>query len=138
MARLPSFKKMFKGDYPEEFQDIVERMSDTINDGISSLYDALNKRLNFNDNFSGTDKEFVVEVASNGIPKQRTQIKLNSTLRIQGLLILRAESTNIQGIYPTAMPFITYEQSNDILIINNIKGLPADVKFTFRVFALQG
>lgn len=137
MAKLPSFKRLFKSDYPAEQQNLVESLSSSLNIGIESLYEALNKKLTFKDNFLGATKEVLIEVNSAGEPKVTTGFSLDGiTTPVEGLIVVRAENITNSVTYPTGGVFITYTQSGGTIIINHITGLQANNKYKLKVIAL--
>ena len=48
--KLPLFRRLFKTDFKQEFQELVDQLSVSINVGIENLYDALNRKLSLRDN----------------------------------------------------------------------------------------
>lgn len=137
MAKLPSFKRLYKTDFPADSQALVESLSGSLNIGIESLYEALNKKLTFKDNFLGTVKEVILEVDSNGKPKSTTGFNLDGiTATIEGLIVVRAENLTNSTTYPTGGIFLTYTQSSNNVIINHSTGLQANNKYKIKVMAL--
>ena len=126
--KLPSFKRLFKGDYDEKEQNLVDKMSYTINSGIEVLYEALNRRLNFTDNFNSSQHTLTVTVDSSGKPIQTTVFTSNISGSAVGILVLKAVAgTDTVPIFPTSAPFISYSQNNKGFTISNVKGLTAGI-----------
>lgn len=137
MAKLPSFKRLFKSDYPTDQQNLVETLSSSLNIGIESLYEALNKKLTFKDNFLGSTKEVLLEVGISGEPKITTGFSLDGlTTPIEGLMVVRAENLTNSSVYPTSGVFVSYTQSGGSIIINHVTGLQANNKYKLKVIAL--
>lgn len=134
--RLQNFKRLFKGDFPVQFQDLVDRLSYTINHGFELLFDALNNKLTFRDNFLATVKDVEVELDATGAPKKQTSMSLNFTNRVDGCFVIRAENLTNTGTYPTGAIFITFTQNENGIIFNNITGLQSDNVYKLRVVAL--
>lgn len=126
--RLPSFRRIFKQDYEEEYQSLVDRLSVSLNYGIEVLYDALNNNLTFQDNFNASTNVVTVNLNADGTPKNRTTYTLNrNNLQATGTLVLRANNLTNSGVYPTGGIFITFQQvSANEIQIDHVTGLPAD------------
>jgi hypothetical protein len=136
--KLPSFKRLFKGDFDEKEQNLVDKMSYTINSGIEVLYEALNKRLNFSDNFNSSQHTLSVTVDSSGKPVQTTVFSSNISGNAVGILVLKATAgTDTAPVYPTSAPFISYTQNNQSFTITNVKGLTAGISYTLT-FVVMG
>lgn len=136
--KLPSFKRLIKTDYKPEFQDLIETLGGSLNEGINALFNALNKRLTFQDNFACTVKDIIVKVDSNGIPTQGGSFNLDvQNLPVTGLLILRVQNLDNSASYITTTPFINFVQNGNSIIINNIAGLAANTNYRIRVLAIN-
>lgn len=136
--KLPSFRRLFKTDYAEDYQELVEKLAVSINNGFDTLYDALNKKLTFNDNISSTIAEITVTVTADGTPtKKQTQFKLDaSQTNIQGLVIINCFEEK-SGNPPPIAPFIAYSRNENNILINNIRGLTPNVSYVIRVLTIS-
>lgn len=113
-------------------------MAVSINYGFDTLYDALNQKLTFQDNFLSTIAEFRVAVDVNGKPTQTTQFKLTSTqTSIQGLIVLGCTGANDPNALPTSGIFVSFTKSENFVNINNIKGLVPGTLYNLKVLALS-
>jgi len=135
--KLPSYRRLYKTDYEETYQALVEKLAVSINYGFDTLYDALNQKLTFEDNFSSTISEFTVTVGSDGAPLQKTQFKLTkSQTTVQGVIVLDCYGTKTNDL-PTSGVFISFEKNENFININNIKGLRPNIQYTVKVLALN-
>lgn len=137
--KLPSFKRLFKGDFKPDDQELVDKMSYTINSGLETLYEALNRRLTFNENFNSSQHTISVTVDANGTPSQRTSVTTTVQGVMSGIIVIKAvNSTSFTGsaIYPTSTPFISFTQSNQQITIDNVKGLTAGIPWTLSFIVL--
>lgn len=136
--KLPSFRRLFKTDYAEDYQELVEKLAVSINNGFDTLYDALNKKLTFNDNISSTIAEITVTVTADGTPtKKQTQFKLDaSQTNIQGLVVINCFEEKT-GNPPPSTPFIAYSRNENNILINKIKGLTPNVSYVIRVLTIS-
>lgn len=136
--KLPSYRRIIKTDYAEEYQLLVEKLAVSINYGFDTLYDALNQKLNFEDNISSTIAEFGVTVDSNGKPLQKTQFKLKaSQTTVQGLIVLNCFGAKNASILPSGGIFVSFEKSENFVNINNIKGLIPNIEYTIKLLAIS-
>lgn len=137
MATLPSFRRINKQDYPEQYQDLIDILSTSLNYGIEVIYSLLNGKLTIKDNLSSTIKEFDITVNATGNPISKTVIKKSSTDKIEGMIVVRAQNLVNSSVYPTSGIFITYTETTDSLIINNITGLQANNPYRINIIALR-
>lgn len=136
--KLPSFRRLIKSDYKEEFQELIETLSFSLNNGIEVLYQTLNKAVSLRDNVACTVKEIDVQVDSNGSPIGTLKFSLDNTNRILGVFVLNAINTKTPSVLPTSGVFISFSQENKTVIVNNIKGLPSGQPFTLTIVAFEG
>lgn len=137
MAKLPSFRRIITQDYDPQYRDLVDTLSVSLNQGIEVLYDLLNGNLSLKDNFASTIKEIDVEVDAAGKPKTKTVIKKNSTDRMEGLWVLRVQNLTNSNIYPTGTPLISYTETTDTIIVDNITNLQVGYIFRIKVIAIR-
>jgi len=135
--KLPSYRRIYKTDYQEDYQALVEKLAVSINYGFDTLYDALNQKLTFTDNFSSTISEFTVTVGADGAPLQKTQFKLTSSqTTVQGVVVLDCYGTRTNDL-PISGVFVSFEKNENFVNINNIKGLRPNIQYTIKVLALS-
>jgi hypothetical protein len=136
--KLPSYRRIYKTDYAEEYQSLVEKLAVSINYGFDTLYDALNQKLNFQDNFSATIAEFNVTVDTSGTPTQLTQFKLSAAqTSVQGVLVLNCYGAKNPDTLPTSGVFVSFNKNENYVNINNIKGLTPNVLYTIKLLAIS-
>lgn len=135
--KLPSFKRLFSSDFPSEFKSLIDTLSSSLNTGIEVLYQALDNRITLRENISCTVKDITVIVSANGTPSQGSSMKLNTTNRVDGCIVISALNQTNSASYPTAAVFISFTQSSNTLNITNITGLQAGQTYSLRVVAFQ-
>lgn len=132
--KLPLFKRINKNDFSAKDQGMIETLAFSLNVGLENLHDALNKKLTFKDNFLSTVKEIEVEVDSSGIPKTTLSISLDfSNYRVLGTQVLKAENLTNSSIYPSSAIFISFQQSENTIIIKHLTGLQANNRYRITV-----
>lgn len=135
--KLPSFRRLYEQDYPPEQQELVAQLAVSINYGFEALYETLNGKLTFGDNTSSLITSVNVEVDATGKPKTKATIRKVSPERFAGLTVIRAVNLTNSSVYPTSSPFISYTETTDSIVIDNVAGLPANNLFQLIVFAIR-
>ena len=135
--KLPNFRRLIKSDYKEDFQELVETLSFSLNNGIEVLYQVLNKSVSLKDNVACTVKELEVSVDSTGTPKSRLSFSLDTANKVLGVVVLNVINVKNPSILPTSGVFVSFSQESRSVIVNNIKGLPADQTFLLTVVAFD-
>lgn len=137
MANLPSFRRIITQDYDPKYQDLVDTLSVSLNQGIEVLYSLLNGGLTLRDNFASTIKEVDIEVDANGKPKTKTIIKKTSSERVEGLWVLRVQNITNSNVYPTGTPLFSYTETTDSIIVDNVTSLLPGYIFRIKVIAIR-
>jgi len=135
--KLPSFRRLFSGDFAVQYKQLIDTMAVSLNNGIELLYQALNNGLTLRDNISCTVKDITLSVDANGTPTQNSAIKLNNTNKVDGVKVISAINQTNSGTYPTNGVFISFSQTSATLNITNITGLQSGQQYTLRVVAFQ-
>jgi len=135
--RLPNYRRIFSNDFDSQFKELLDKLSGTLNSGIEVIYEALNNKLTFRDNFAATVAEFTVTVDNNGIPTGTTSFKLSNSLKIEGLFVISATDTSNATLYPPGSVFVSGNPSNTSYIISNIRGLTPGREYRIKVVVLN-
>jgi hypothetical protein len=137
--KLPSYRRIFKTDYSEDYQPLVEELAVSINYGFDTLYDALNKKLTFDENIQSTISEITVTVDNNGAPlKKNTQFKLTENQKaVQGLIVIDAYETKNTDNPPNSGVFVSFVKNENYILLKNIKGLTPGVSYTLKILAIS-
>lgn len=134
--RLPSFKRLFSTDFPQDYRALVDLMSVSINSGFESLYEALNKKLTLKDNLACTEKTVDITVDASGFPKTKTVVTLDTTgLRVESVVVSRVLTSTNSAVYLTSAPFVSFTQENNTIIINHVTGLSSEISYKMRIIA---
>jgi len=135
--KLPSFRRLFSGDFPTQFKQLIDTLAVSLNNCIEVLYQALNNGITLRDNISATVKDITLTVDASGVPTQNSTIKLNNTNKVDGVMIISALNQDNPNVYPTGGVFASFTQASNTLKLNNITGLQAGQSYTLRVVAFQ-
>lgn len=134
---MPSPRRIYTKDYDQDDQKLIETLSSPVNASFESLYEALNGRLTFSDNLQSVIRDIQIVVDAFGNPKTTTSFALSSTDRISGTVVIFAQNLTNSNTYPTNTPFISFSQSGNKIIINNITGLSANDSWLIRVITIN-
>jgi hypothetical protein len=137
MAKLASYRTIYKQDFDPKYSDLVDSLSLTINDSFNEIYSALNNKLTFSDNFVATVATVSASVDSTGRPQRNTIFKINSyQTAVQGIIVIGAVCTSSSLTYPNSGIFIDYTYNSGTVTVNYIKGLPAGPNFSITLIAI--
>lgn len=137
MAKLSSYRRLFSQDFEPEQKELIEQIGTTINSSFEELYLALNNRLTIRENLSATINEFTIAVDAGGNPKNKTQFKLeNGQTNVEGLFVINAFGAKNPADLPIAGVFVSFVKSENFIVIQNVKGLQADISYKIKVIAL--
>lgn len=137
MSNLPSYRRIFEQDYPDEYKELVKQLSVSINYGFDPLYELLNGKLTLTDNLDTTIKTISVEVDAAGKPKNKVTIKKSNSNKSQGLMVIKAVNITNTNVFPNAGVLISYTETTDSIIINHVAGLPANNIFDLTIVAIR-
>jgi hypothetical protein len=132
---LDRFRRIFKGDYPKENQELVEKLAGSINNGFEVLYNATNKNLSLDHNIACTVKKISTKVTSAGVPTSTLSFKVDTAGQIKGISVIRATNLTNSSTYVTSHPFITFSQDGSNVTVSHISGLPVSNEFELTVVA---
>jgi hypothetical protein len=136
--KLPTYRRIITQDFPEDNHELVEQLGSNVNDGFNVVYQALNKRLTFQDNIASSVKTVVLTADSTGKPQQTTSFNLDvPNTPVIGCVVLSAQNLTNSVTYPTTTPFISFTQDGNTIYINNITGLQAGQSYRLVVLAIN-
>jgi len=135
--KLPSWRRILEQDYPSQYQDLIRQLSVSLNYGMYTLYQSLNSGLTFKDNISSTINTFQVTVDATGKPNSTITITKSNTNTLLGLVVIKAVNLTSSSVYPTGGIFVSYTETTNNLIVNNITGLPANNSFNITVLGVN-
>lgn len=136
MAKLSSYRRLFEQDFSPDDKALVEQLGISINASFEELYNALNNKLTIKENISSTIAEFSVTVDANGTPKNKTLFKLESSQTVvEGLLVINCTGVD-PSVFPTSGLAVSFNRSENNIVIRNIKGLQADKPYVIKVLVI--
>lgn len=132
MSVMPSLKRIYTNDFEQQYQQLIEQLSYTINTNEDTLFQTLTNNVTLKDNIYGQVIQLLVQVDASGKPITKTGFVSTLTTNILGTLVLNALA-NTPNVYPTGGIFVSFTQSGTTITINNITGLPANTQFTLTL-----
>lgn len=136
LPALPSFKLLNQQDYPSQYQSLISQLAQNLNNQIQLLYNSLNNGLTFTNNMESTIKTFSVKVDSSGNPTSNITISKDVTDTILGLIVVKAVNTTSSTTYPTSGVFISYTETSNSIIVNNITGLQTGQQYNVTILTI--
>lgn len=131
--KLSTFKRIAIEDFDSQYKDLISKLSYSINPFAEEVVQALDNDLNIQDNFTQKTTTISVKVDSSGSPTPILQFKTNLGSNCNGIQCVRAINSTNKLVYPTSQPFISYTESNGIITVNNITGLPVNNQFSLTL-----
>lgn len=125
--KLNSPRRLVKEDYPSKYNDLTDKLIDTLNDFMGEVYQGFNKRLNYQDNFEA----FVTEITVVGGQEARVRNELNGPIR--GAEIQRVDTLTVANEMLSTAPFMQFTNGDRQIIVNNITGLVTGRTYRLRV-----
>lgn len=133
--KLPSFKRLLKTDYAQQFQSMIETLSYSINTAIESLNNALSNNVSLADNILCSVKTITTQVDLNGKPTVSLVFPLSFTGTCKGLSVINVTNTTNTSSYPTSGVILSFAQTQSGIQINNITGLEPNNTYSITVIA---
>jgi hypothetical protein len=126
--KLSNVRQIIAEDFPQESRPIVERLGGVLNYFMRQVVELNNGQIDF-ENTQWAVSNVEVTVDASGIPTQATRVLVNKN-NPKGLSIIRSQNLTNSTIYPTNAPFMSYvAESNNVIRITHVTGLPANNKF---------
>lgn len=135
MAIPPNFSRLDKGDFKKEYQDLVDRLGYILNPFMEQTNKAFKGKIDFQ-NLNQQIFTINVIVDASGTPVQKTQYKSTLNTKVFGVSVLSATNSTSPSSYPSATPFVSFTQAEDIVTINNISGLTANNKYSLNILSI--
>lgn len=130
MAKIAAPIKLTNEDIPAEQRQLASKVGESLNGFMEETFYAFNKRINITDNLNQELKTIKATMVDDGFGNQvlrdTVKIKSNLTSKVQGIQVIRA----FGEAYTNSLPFIYFTETDKIVTINHIVGLPNDKEFS--------
>lgn len=132
MAKISNFRRISAEDYSGENQQIIEKIAYNLNPFMQEVTDVINGNLDFS-NLSFNIIRATLTVNANGTPVGTDQLNVGIN-NPNGFTVIAATNTINSVSYTPGQPFISFTpQGNNIVKINNISNLTANIPFLLTI-----
>lgn len=121
--KLPSYKRLYKQDFSQQYQALAEQLANTINNAFDSLYALSSNQISLRDNIRGQVTSFNITVDKNGNPANPVNVTMTSPGNIEGITVLNVTNQTASTGYPTGGVFCSFTQASGGIQILNVTGL---------------
>lgn len=127
--KLPGFKRFQSQDFPKKYNDLTETLFTVLNPFMDVITQALNKRLNFNDNMDCLLVSFDLTA-----PVTNFKVKNSQGGVMRGATVDYCVNKASPNEALTSAPFVQFTTASDgQIVITNITGLTAGNTYTIRI-----
>lgn len=134
MAKLPTLRRLFKGDFKPEHGELVDKLITSINNGFDNVYDALNNKITLKNNILCDIKDFSIQVNSSGIPTNALVLNVSFASTVSIVSVGKITNSSNPQSFPAGGVTITWEQeSAGFIKIKHITGLTSGETYSIRV-----
>lgn len=130
--KLSNFRRIVGEDYPKENSKLVEQLGYSINNFADEVINLANKNIN-DDNLLQNKVTVLLTVDSTGTPTSQISFQTGINLVSKGCVVIKATNQTSSSVFPTACPFITYTETNNLIKIINVSGLQANNKYSLVI-----
>lgn len=134
MAALPQIKRLTREDF-KDAPDWINRLLYPINLFFDAVYSALNKGLNFQQNFAAQIQSFTI-TAGVAATDNTANFILTMTTKPQGLILLNASLQNGSLTPIGAAVYLDWNYDGTNINISSITGLTNGTIYTFTVLVI--
>ena len=134
MGKISQSKRLNKEDFPQEYQDLVDRMGECINPFIKQVYSCLSQGLSYVDNFYGQELSITTKVSATGVPVNN-QFKYTLKTRPKSIQVLNVINTT-NNVTVTSNPFVGFSISGETRTFNYITGLSPNIDWNISLFVM--
>lgn len=135
MAQLPKLKSFIVQDYPEDYADLMQKLTYTLNQFTEPVYYALSNNLTFSENLAAITKtiSFTAPISSDGILIPNT-----FGVPCRGSIVLDVQNTSTSNAVLSAAPFVQFVNTGTNIKVKAITGLTAGQTYNVTIVFLKG
>lgn len=128
--RLQPYSEIDVRVFSSNNQPDMEKLAGLLNPFLSQFNRLFNKNIGL-DNLSFSLITAIVEVDSNGVPKQSLILPKQDNVKFNGLVVIRVEKLNPNDTFITAYPFPELRELENGVQILKLLGVPANIRYRF-------
>lgn len=133
MAKLQSFKRINVEDFASKDQDMVSKISYSVNTFAEDVLNALTNQISITDNLNIVMKNFIVKVNALGQVIGNATLKTGLDHPCQGILVIKAVNTTVSSNLPSNTPFLNFTENSGLITIKNVTGLTASNNYSLTL-----
>lgn len=131
--KLQNPQRIVLEDFAEEDRELVERLSNILNNHMENVFNILNSNVDF-DNLKQEKIVFKVTVDANGKPIRTTQFASKLFTNTLDCIVTYCRNLTNSTSYPTAMPLVSFNpQGGGLYKILNIAGISANEEYEIHL-----
>jgi hypothetical protein len=123
VGRPPDLRNLKTEDFEEKDRDLIDRLAFPFNNFMQQVVALFQNGIDFT-NLNEQIVTITVTVDSSGKPTADMRFKSTLKTKVQGIMCINAVNQSSTIRFPTAVPFCTFSQKDDLVTISNISGLP--------------
>lgn len=135
MGSLNNLQRLRVEDFPEQYQDLMSKLSSTFNPILDQLQIIFNKSIDFK-NLNMQINTITVSVDSSGSLIQPTSISSSLKTKCMGITVIRCLNQGGSATQFDSAPFVSFTESSSVLTLNNIKGLNDGQTYSLTVLCV--
>lgn len=135
MAKVNNIKRLTKEGVEEDYHQLIDTLSYSLNPLIEQIIGAFDKNINF-DNINQELLIFEAEVNASGVPKNTLNIKTNLKTRINGCFVINISNLTNANALLIGSPFVSYSLITNGIVVNQITGLIPDNKYRISIVVI--
>lgn len=133
MSRLPDIKRIRIEDFAEEEQEMVGKLAYSMNTFMDQVINVLTKNVDFT-NLNQQIVNYTVVTDSSGDIVNPSDIRNNLNSKIQGIICIKAVNTKNSTVYPTGMPWVSWDfEDESIIQVTDITNLTANTEYALTL-----
>lgn len=133
MGRLQDIKRINRSDYPDEYKDLIDQLSNTLNTFMEDVLTNMSNGIDYqNLKREMKDIDIIVVNSTTGELKSNLSFKNNLIDRLKGIVVIKVDNLS-DTTQPLSLPLINFSESNGQVNILSVIGLPVNKKFRLRI-----
>lgn len=132
---IEKFKRILRTDYEQEFQNMIDRLSGSLNNTIENILQAFNKSISLNENIQCTVKIITLVVDASGNPTNPLTFLMDIPNKPTGVICINSINLTNSTSYSSNGITINYNINGRTVIINNITGLVPNNTYQLTIVA---
>lgn len=126
--RLRNFSLITTEQFKSDAKQDLTVLAEQINSYLIQFNTLFNKNIDV-DNLKIEIRQIIVEVDSSGKPKTNIIVNKGALERLNGVIPIRVEKTNLNDPFLTSAPFFEIVEQTNTFSIKSCLGFPANIRY---------